>query len=83
MLAHRTEQRYIGVLACALGALGAVLPAASCGGPGFVAPLAHAPETPTGDQTRCRLAANQESPLVTEWPATEKANLRRACGKGR
>jgi hypothetical protein len=27
------------------------------------------------DQVRCRIAANHENPLVTEWPASEKANL--------
>src|SRR5438445_13600636 len=53
----------------------------SCGAPGVVAPLAHAPETP-GDQTRCKLAANQENPLVTEWPASEKANLEARLREG-
>src|SRR5258706_1358176 len=55
--------------------------AASCGSPGFVAPLARAPETP-GDQPRCRIAANQENPLVTEWPASEKANLEARLREG-
>jgi len=27
------------------------------------------------EQGRCRVAASQSSPLVTEWPASEKANL--------
>jgi hypothetical protein len=27
------------------------------------------------EQARCRVAASQSSPLVTEWPASEKANL--------
>src|SRR4029079_10566656 len=27
------------------------------------------------EQARCRVAASQSSPLVTEWPAAEKANL--------
>lgn len=31
------------------------------------------PSVPGGG--RCRLGANQSSPLVTEWPASEKANL--------
>jgi transposase len=53
----------------------------ACGAPGVVAPLAHAPETP-GDQARCRLAANQENPLVTEWPASEKANLEARLREG-
>lgn len=47
----------------------------------MVAPLAHAPEMP-GDQTRCRLAANHENPLVTEWPASEKANLEARLREG-
>src|SRR4051794_1217901 len=53
----------------------------SCGSPGIVAPLAKAPDMP-GDQTRCRLAANQENPLVTEWPASEKANLEARLREG-
>ncbi len=32
------------------------------------------PELATG-QAKCRVAASHESPLVTEWPASEKANL--------
>jgi hypothetical protein len=32
------------------------------------------PELDDG-QVRCRIAANHENPLVTEWPASEKANL--------
>jgi hypothetical protein len=83
MLAHKTEQRYAAVMASVAGATAAVLPLTSCGAPGFAtAPMAHAPETPTGDQTRCRLAANQENPLVTEWPATEKANLEARLRQG-
>jgi len=27
------------------------------------------------DQTKCKVSASQSSPLVTEWPASEKANL--------
>src|SRR5262245_8869068 len=33
--------------------------------------LPHVP----AEQARCRVAASQSSPLVTEWPASEKANL--------
>ena len=79
MLAHKPEQRY----AAARARLAVVMSAAviSCGGPGLVAPIAHAPETP-GDQARCKLAANQENPLVTEWPATEKANLEARLRQG-
>jgi transposase len=32
------------------------------------------PEYSTG-QAKCKIAASHESPLVTEWPASEKANL--------
>jgi hypothetical protein len=32
------------------------------------------PGAPTG-QSKCRVAASENSPLVTEWPASEKANL--------
>jgi len=32
------------------------------------------PEFSTG-QAKCKIAASHESPLVTEWPASEKANL--------
>ena len=82
MLAHKTEQRYFAVLAYIAGMTAAVVPMTSCGAPGFAtAPLARAPETP-GDQARCRLAANQENPLVTEWPATEKANLEARLRQG-
>jgi hypothetical protein len=35
-----------------------------------------------GDQARCHLAANQDNPLVTEWPAPEKANLEAHLGEG-
>src|SRR3954467_8143218 len=27
------------------------------------------------EQAKCRVAASQSSPLVTEWPGSEKANL--------
>src|SRR6476469_10919277 len=33
--------------------------------------LPHVP----AEQGKCRVAASQSSPLVTEWPASEKANL--------
>jgi hypothetical protein len=76
MGAHRKKAGARGALALACTVL-----SASCGGPGWVAPLAHAPETP-GDQARCRIAANQENPLVTEWPASEKANLEARLAEG-
>jgi hypothetical protein len=53
-----------------------------CAGPGFVsAPLAHAPEM-AGEQAKCKIAASQENPLVTEWPASEKANLEARLREG-
>jgi len=39
------------------------------------------PSTP-GEGTRCQLAANQDNPLVTEWPASEKANLEARLASG-
>ena len=35
------------------------------------------------EQARCRVAASQSSPLVTEWPASEKANLEVLLRDGR
>lgn len=53
-----------------LGAGGGTLGA--CTGPRIAAPLL--PEVPA-EQAKCKVAASQSSPLVTEWPASEKANL--------
>ncbi len=39
------------------------------------------PSTP-GEGTRCQLAGNQDNPLVTEWPASEKANLEARLSEG-
>ncbi len=36
---------------------------------------AKAPEAPTQGLTKCKVAASNENPLVTEWSASEKANL--------
>lgn len=38
--------------------------------------------TLTGEGTRCRNAAGQDQPLVTEWPASEKANLESQVRQG-
>jgi hypothetical protein len=54
---------------------------AACGGPRLSAPLARAPEMPT-NQARCKVAASRENPLVTEWPASEKANLEALLRQG-
>ncbi len=45
-----------------------------------VAPVA--PEAPTGGLAKCEVAASHESPLVTEWPASEKANLESRLREG-
>ncbi len=42
---------------------------------------AKAPETETG-QSKCKVAASAENPLVTEWPASEKANLEARLREG-
>jgi len=81
MVAQNHSNRYRAARALGLVATGSACVVMACGGPGIVSPLAHAPETP-GDQTRCRLAANQENPLVTEWPASEKANLEARLREG-
>ena len=42
------------------------------------------PNIPTlsGEGSRCRTAAGQDQPLVTEWPASEKANLESQVRQG-
>ena len=47
----------------------------------ITAPLARAPEMPA-TQARCKVAASRENPLVTEWPASEKANLEALLRQG-
>lgn len=62
------------------GALGL----AACGSPfagGGGALEARAPEAP-GGQAKCKVAASSENPLVTEWPASEKANLEARLREG-
>lgn len=54
--------------------------AAACGGPGLSARTA-VPEDPT-PLTKCQVAAGQSSPLVTEWPAAEKARLEGLIAQG-
>jgi hypothetical protein len=57
-----------GVIALSLGL-------AACGGSaGSVGPRPVAPSDPTAGN-KCRIASGQDSPLVTEWPASEKARL--------
>jgi hypothetical protein len=45
------------------------------------APAASVPEVP-GGQAKCKIAASSENPLVTEWPASEKANLEARLREG-
>ena len=55
----------------ALAGLAATILLAGCGG-------SIPRSTPAGDPTplaKCKVAANASSPLVTEWPASEKAHL--------
>jgi hypothetical protein len=56
------------VVAC--GAVGA----AGCAQSSMSKARSVLPRVPT-ESARCRVAASQSSPLVTEWPASEKANL--------
>lgn len=53
----------------------------ACGGVDLV-PRAQAPEAPTQGLSRCAIAASQDRPLVTEWPASEKANLEARLREG-
>jgi hypothetical protein len=71
------EERFVSTLgrtvaACAFLAIG-------CGGASI--PRASLPEVPT-ELARCRVAASAGSPLVTEWAATEKANLEARIREG-
>jgi hypothetical protein len=58
------------------------LTALGCGGGiGDMAPRASAPEAPS-EQSKCKIAASQQNPLVTEWPASEKSNLEARLREG-
>jgi hypothetical protein len=59
--------RLVGVIVLSLSAGG-------CGGLEVI-PRASAPQAPTQGLTKCSVAASRSNPLVTEWPASEKANL--------
>lgn len=71
-----SDLRFPALVACAMGLLA---------GPGCMPSVAHGalqvPEMP-GDQTRCRVSASHENPLVTEWPASEKANFETRMSEG-
>ena len=46
-------------------------------------PRAAAPDVPMGvGQTKCQIAKGQDNPLVTEWAASEKANLEAHLARG-
>lgn len=51
-----------------------------CGGAALPESGSLAPSAPTG-QAKCKVAASQESPLVTEWPASEKARFEALAAK--
>jgi len=53
-------------------------------GGGSSAPSASGVRLPSApkEQAKCRVAASQSSPLVTEWPASEKAHLEALLGAG-
>jgi len=53
---------------------------AACSGPARI-PRATLPSAPAA-LARCQVAASQSSPLVTEWPASEKANLEARVREG-
>jgi hypothetical protein len=60
--------------ACGVGAFGLAGCAVLGGGGAVAQPFVAIPEAPS-DQVKCKVAAQHENPLVTEWPASEKANL--------
>jgi len=57
-----------------VGGLCLSLAVSACGGVELI-PRAKAPGAPTQGQSKCSIAASRTNPLVTEWPASEKANL--------
>jgi hypothetical protein len=60
--------------------LGCALP--WIGGGAAAAPFVATPEEPGDAQAKCKVAAAHENPLVTEWPAPEKANLEARLREG-
>jgi hypothetical protein len=64
-----------------LVAVTAALTAGACAAGGPTARPLALPTAPA-EQAKCRVAASQSSPLVTEWPASEKANLEAMIGVG-
>lgn len=53
----------------------------ACVGPRAYAPSSMLPELPS-EGGRCKVAASQSNPLVTEWPASEKANFEALLRQG-
>jgi hypothetical protein len=51
------------------------------GGGALAKPFVVTPEAPA-EQTKCKIAAAHDNPLVTEWPASEKANLEARLREG-
>lgn len=70
--------RLFASIACACSAWTALT---ACGTGSTSAALVAIPSAPE-EQVRCRIAANHENPLVTEWPASEKANLEALLREG-
>lgn len=64
----------------ALPAAAAFALLAGCGGGSLPQQIA-VPRDPTG-LSKCKVAASQSSPLVTEWPASEKARLEGLLSEG-
>ncbi|MCC6216628.1 MAG: hypothetical protein IT376_17335 [Polyangiaceae bacterium] len=71
--------RHAGPAAIAAGSAALGLAIGGCGGAPSL--RAEAPEVPTGS-AKCKVAASQSNPLVTEWPASEKANLEARLATG-
>jgi len=59
--------------------IGCALP--GIGGGAAAKPFVAVPEAPS-DQVKCRVARAPDNPLVTEWPASEKANLEARLREG-
>jgi hypothetical protein len=70
----------------ALAGFALVLSTSGCGvigGGGAAArPFVAVPEAPSSEGYKCKIAASHDNPLVTEWPAPEKANLEALIREG-
>ena len=54
----------------------------ACGGPNLGSTGALSPQVPETEGKKCRIASNVLNPLVTEWPASEKARLEALAARG-